>query len=784
MAGYTPLYISKMETGLVQSREEFILPEDAYPVLENAFIFRERILRRQGLQTLGRLQRAPTTTSFNVNPPDTGVRNFNLITRLSLESTAQITPGNESSIVITYTGGAYGDQTFTDSTGTGTLIITGAGTNITAASINYATAVLSLTFANNDSATLTFIINYYPGLPVMGLRIRELNTINIEQTVAFDTVYAYIFNNGAWQEFIPGTVWTGTDSEFFWTTNYWIGNANTKIFWTTNFSGPLGDPIRYTDGSVWVDFAPQIDAANNLLTQSLALLPFRGRLLAFNTWEGINLGASSNFPNRIRWAEIGNPFTTVSAIVSTVVADAWRDDIRGKGGFLDIPTSEDIVAVGFVRDNLVIYCERSTWQLRYTGRSIAPFQIERVNSELGAESTFSAVQFDTSLVGFGDKGIVECDSFKSERIDIKIPDLVFEFSNLNDGPQRVYGIRDFQQKLAYWTYPYAPGQEVDVIYPNRRLVYNYENDSWAIYTDSITCFGTFQPIDSDAWNSFNSPTDTWEQSDFPWINFQDEFPAIVAGNQQGFVMFASSNLQPKVSNDPTLTLTDVDLDGGTNVVTVTSANHNLESGQVIGISNIPAGTPWATFLNGNNYGIVVLDANTFQLWEYNPATQQFSTPLQVTDGTYIGGGLIAVRDGFSIKSKKFNFLDEGQNIQVGFIDILLQATSEGAITMNVYLDYNDNTPINTLNANTISGSNPPAPDTFFNSIIPTTTPNALSQSSKYWQRATVNLRGGFITIEYTLSNGQLVGPEQQSMVQIDAQIIFIRKAGRHLPIGV
>jgi len=103
------------------------------------------------------------------------------------------------------------------------------------------------------------------------------------------------------------------------------------------------------------------------------LIPFRGRLLAFNTFEGQLLTTSVQYRQRIRWAAIGNPFTEVSPIVSVVSADAWRDDITGKGGFLDIPTAEDIVAVGFVRDNLVIFCESSTWQLRYTGRSIAPF---------------------------------------------------------------------------------------------------------------------------------------------------------------------------------------------------------------------------------------------------------------------------------------------------------------------------------------------------------------------------------------------------------------------------
>ncbi len=57
MGAYKPLKISGMETGLVQSRENFLLPDDAYPVLENAYVWRERIKRRQGLQILGRLRR-------------------------------------------------------------------------------------------------------------------------------------------------------------------------------------------------------------------------------------------------------------------------------------------------------------------------------------------------------------------------------------------------------------------------------------------------------------------------------------------------------------------------------------------------------------------------------------------------------------------------------------------------------------------------------------------------------------------------------------------------------
>lgn len=777
MAGYSPLYIRGMKTGLVQEREEFLLPDDAYPVLENAFVWRERIKRKQGYQLLGRLRRkfsaiplaGPTT-------PGQTTATFNLFTFLSItEPNAQIEPGSFSVTI-----GAPDNSTFVDN-GSGGFIVTGKA-QAAGSSINYITGQVTLNWnvPLTGGAVGTLSVNYYPNLPVMGLRSRELNNINNEQLVAFDQTYAYIFNNG-FQEFITGTTWTGTDSDFFWSTNYWVTPApsNQKLFWVTNDSGTSGDPIRYTNGTAWINFAPQINAAGDRLNQCLAMLPFRGRLVTFNTLEGANLATSTSFSQRIRWAAIGNPISDISVLfplITNVNVNAWRGDIRGQGGFLDIPTSESIVSVGFVRDNLVIYCERSTWQLRYTGRSIAPFQIEKVNSELGAESTFSAVQFDTSLVGIGDKGIVECDSFKSDRIDIKIPDLVFQFNNDDNGTKRVHGIRDFAQRLAYWTYPFKPTESQSGVpnkFPDRRLVYNYENDSWAIFIDSLTCLGNYQPQVSRTWANTPYP---WRTQNYPWINRPSLFPSIVGGNQQGFVEFLDS----QVTNDVSLFIDNIT--GNTTTPTViTSPNHNLQTGAVIKITNIPIGTPFASTLNNQIFGIVRVDADNFQLWKYNSTTQEFSTPQLDVPATYIGFGQIAIRDNFRIISKKFNFLDDGQNIQLGYIDILMDNTDNGAISLNVYIDYNDNTPTNTLPDNVNPATN--LPDTFFNSVVPTTVP-INRESSKNWQRVFCATRAAFLTLEWTLSNSQMVGVEQESDVQIDTQILWIRKAGRQLPIGV
>ena len=774
MAGYQPLKITGMASGLVQERENFILPDDAYPVLQNAYVWRERILRKRGYQLLGRLQRNIGTTNGSGN--------------LTVTINPQpIQPGIASFVI--------GTDIFNDPGGASpvTLLTNSAGSAV----LNRATGVLTITGSIAGTA-----VQYFPGLPIMGIRIRELQNSANDQTIVFDQNYAYVFNSGtqAFQEFIPGTTWNAhagdvTATDFFWSTNYWtsdgivFGTSGKKLFWETNNTGRFGntaDPPRITDGTTWVDFDSstwnRIDATNFLFNY-LSNLPYRGRMVTFNTWEGTSKASAMNFPNRIRWSTIGNPFIPYTNMAPA--KGSWRDDIRGQGGFLDIPTSEDIIAVGFVRDNLVIYCERSTWQLRYTGRAIAPFQIERVNSELGAEGPFSAIQFDTSLVGVGDKGVVECDSYKSERIDIKIPDFVFQFQSTNNATYRVHGVRDFINRLAFWTVPLASNNG---IFPNTRLVYNYENDSWALFNDSLTTLGQYQPQSSRTWLNTNIP---WIQCNFPWINQPAAVPAIIGGNQQGFVEY----LDELTTNDVSLFISNI-VGHTTTPTVVTSPNHNMQTGFVIQISGIPPTAAYSNLNSGINpntglpynanngvFGIIVIDANTFQLMLYDPTSDQFSTPQLDSPATYQGGGLINIRENFSITSKKFNFLDEGQNIQLGYIDILMAATETdepGAISLNVYLDYNDSSPSNTLPENVIDdGNTPVAPDTFFNSIIPTTTSTLNNVGgTKFWQRVYCATRANFLTLQYTFSNAQLNGEEQQQDIQIDAQVLWIRRAGR------
>jgi hypothetical protein len=243
--------------------------------------------------------------------------------------------------------------------------------------------------------------------------------------------------------------------------------------------------------------------------------------------------------------------------------------------------------------------------------------------------------------------------------------------------------------------------------------------------------------------------------------------AIVGGTQQGYVEY----LDQQTTNDESLVITAIT--GNTTTPTqLTSPNHNLQTGAVIEVISIPAGTPFATSLNGKIFGVIVNSANTLLLNIYDPSTGQFSTPQLDAPAIYIGGGQICVRDNFRIISKKFNFIEQGQNVQIGYIDILMETVDDGAISMNMYANYDDDSPVNVNNS-------------FFNTII-STAPNYIGQgapssgltSSKSNQRVFCASRGNYLTIEYTFSNAQMNGIEQERTVQIDMQVVWHRPAGR------
>ena len=573
------IFIGSFTEGLEKGTEPYLLPNDAFTDLEDAYVFRGSVKRKEGYRLLGRLQRSATAGAL----PNAGAT-----TATGTITPAVISPGSLIMSVATVPPLVFNDN------GDGTLSSSTVDVNFGV--IDYETGVYTLNFDPAIAAGAAVTVTSYSTLsrkPVMGLSAYELPVINQESLLAFDTEKSYLFDTGLSQFTMLSTgTWgasnqfNSSNSDFVWTTNYYTQGGK-KLLWATNnieYNVTGQDGIQFYNGTSWTTIAPKV-SSSEYLRGTLLLIPYRNRMVALNTLEGI---APANpvvrYPSRARWSQNGVPFPDKDAIGGAITGgnpDAWRSDIVGKGGFIDAPTSQSIVSAGFVKDTLIVFFERSTWELRYTGNALLPFIWQRINTELGAESTFSAISFDEGILAVGDKRIISANPGGITPIDAKIPDEVFGFHNDNTGPKRVHGIRDFFKKLAVWTFP---NDVTNGIFPNRMLAYNYDNNSFAIFNDSFTALGTYQQVSDYTWG--NPPAPTWGEAKGTWgsVSNQSFFPSIVAGNQASFVEV----LLTTTANEVSLDLVGPGSITKTAPATFNVVNHNLSVGAFITLNNTRA----------------------------------------------------------------------------------------------------------------------------------------------------------------------------------------------------
>ena len=505
-----------------------------------------------------------------------------------------------------------------------------------------------------------------------------------------------------------------------------------------------GDGVRWYDmnQTTWANFQPPINATN-ILIGALIIFYYRDRLVMLQPIETTALGGVGNatYYQRARWSQNGTFYYSSNPIPGgqTSQSDSWRDDIPGKGGYIDAPTSERIISASLIKDNLQVFFERSTWRLRYSGNEELPFIWERINEEFGSDSTFGTINFDIGPKTIGSRGIIQTDGRNVSRIDQLIPDEVFNFENQHSGPQRVAGIRDFDEQVVYWAFP---NDDENGTYPNRVLLYNYMNTSWAIFRDSYTAFGYWQSFNDLTWGGANF---TWGSAEFTWGSAKSQalYPTVIGGNQQGYVM----KVQEITYNEQSLRIENIT--AGT-PVRITSTNHNLTNDDYV----IPIGIVGnGSSLNGTVYGIQVFDANNFDLYSYSTASLDFDIPVTIGAGTYGGAGEIRRVDNFIIQTKKFNpALLEGAGSRLGWVDFYVDVTEDGAFIVNLFVDDNDSVPVNLPPPNPTSdpaiNSNSNVVETFLNAFETTS-------QDRVWHTLYNECTGTFFQLQMTMSPTQL-----------------------------
>lgn len=263
------LIVGPINKGLRTDRLPFVIDNDSFPILINAYQWRGRIKRKRGTAPLGRLTRTlisvltPVSNTIQVGPIMTldgsGNGSANLITLYSLGSTASITPGS-----ITLKDGGGGGNTFTEPNPPNGTLVSNAGPFVFG-SINYATGAITIS-GGQATTKLIGTFSYYPGLPVMGIEDLYTSSSHFPGNITFDTTYSYnittttpfniydvsFYKNPATNANLPGyspksnqtpLTWNGQNYQQFWSTNY------QGAMWATN-----GIPIPFNSSNIGMQF--------------------------------------------------------------------------------------------------------------------------------------------------------------------------------------------------------------------------------------------------------------------------------------------------------------------------------------------------------------------------------------------------------------------------------------------------------------------------------------------------------------------------------------------------
>ena len=739
--------IGPFQSGLIRNVKQFMAPADAFTTLRNAYVFRDHVRKRFGAQYMG-----PDISGFG-----------QLQSRLRILIDATDSDGNLTSFVGANIGAigqmfSIGNALYTVTITVGDMLQTVATTTA-----QFNTVTGDFIFVGAPALTAVY---YYPSLPVMGLPNYQKGPINNQPVIGFDTKYAYIYTNG-WDRLGSGTlpVWHGADNQFFWSTNYQGINPGEVALLVSNYNatigtpGPNDDPMwAYSDSftpNSWINFSDytRFDSNGSFVASARMIVSFKGLLVLISTIENDNGSPSSlntEFPNRARYCAQGSPFAAGAWLQPN---QTWMGARYTGGGFLDAATEERAIGCGFIKDRLIVEFERSTWELAYTGNYVLPLVWQRINSELGSESTFSTIPFDDQLLAIGSTGVHACSGTSVQRIDMKIPDEIYKINTSDNDVTRVYGIRDYYNECAYWTLisdNAAPTQT----YPNRILLYNYRNDTWAYNDDSITCFGYYEQESDWTWESVGDLT--WEDlGSSSWDSgVQQAQPRqIVAGNQQGYTFLLNADIS---RNAAVLQITDMTLDTDTMVVTMIVFNHNLTNNEYVLIENTQG---VGELPNGVIKPITVIDSNTISIVN---AADVFTE--------YTGGGTLTKVSQIDIYTKMINpYAEQDRGVFIQRVDFNVDRTENGQITVDYFPSSSE---LSMLEEGSLTGSllGTGNLDTFPYPLIP------LEAVQQYlWHPVYLQTSGQFIQLRFYLKDEQM----QDNLIalsdfQLNAMVLYTR----------
>lgn len=730
-----PFPITEFKTALSTYLQPWIRPQDAFDPLENAYVYRGTLVKRNGSTIFGNqlADAQPVMGIMQYQNESTGAVSLVVASMQYLYLyTAGATPDGGTFSKIT----SVSDSPFWSGTATGSLSIDTLWNGITPSSISITDGTTTITddgagnLSNGGIFAAGGTINYTTGVA----------SLNFTGTTTGVTLEITLTLTGS------TPIFTGNIKNFFNFTNWQPTTSATAISTSYLYMTNNVDPVTLFDGTNMARPGFYIDSAGTKqILKCLDVKTFNNRLLLIRP----TVTAEANAANQdIYFSALFNPFDFVS-------------DVAGKGGFISAATGDQLISEKFLRDILIVAFSNSSWTFQSTGLTTPPFVFRRINNSKNISCPYAAVAYDERITNLGNTGFVACDGVNVQRFDIPIVDF-YETEIAQRYFNQCFSLR-YDNLNQTWMFYCSNGADsadfpvVGGIAPgaDKVLIYNFFENTWATYQNTfpMTCMGLFYVTSGTTWAELNvTNNDEWENTDAPWFSYgtQSTAPLLLGGDTSGNIYHLDNPLAVRdaegISADEFLTLGD----GGTNY-----------SGTIKFIPVI-AGTFTATdgtesfaddgagVLTGSAGGSGTIDYTT-GAWTLNfNAIVSSSTTISATYQTY------GASFNLNITTTRWNpFIGAGQKTQFAYIDIYYAISSvdaENPIQLTLLFSVDNSEGYVLSRTLTLDGP---------------------VSSSYAWKRIYVNLIGEFIQMH--------IDPSEDSRIEILGFVLWAREAGRLTP---
>lgn len=288
------------------------------------------------------------------------------------------------------------------------------------------------------------------------------------------------------------------------------------------------------------------------------------------------------FGQMVKWSD---------ATLAGTYPDTWdatlASGLQGENELAEM--SSEIVDANNLRNSMIIYGQRETWLMQFTGDATYPFTFSKIFGEVGAIGRNCSVEVNGKHYVFGTTDLWVHDGTSWQSIaNQRVRDFVFGSANQNL-TDRYFVSHDPTTRTVRFHYV-SGDQDVTFLSPslgcNKVAAYCYESNTWGFEEVPCVTGEVISNLDNaEMWDTAPA-AQTWSSIGGTWLSEQDTFKPLV---------LVAGNTLPGFLTHPRLYVLDP-MDKNSRVPLIASAEANTAAFvERVGIDLDVAGLPLANF---------------------------------------------------------------------------------------------------------------------------------------------------------------------------------------------